>query len=164
MERKKIERKLEEVMDDMAWTYKYWTQEDTLEFRNLGSHMTEEEIERLFHVFMDKLEEEGFRILIEGKTGVVLENDQYWLCRVSRRGGPDDKEKKIDKTELKDLFDKSLHRIDGSSLPSNRVLIKADNILDIYTEYVNKEIFLNLNVKGSKEITLRDDGGLHLEI
>jgi len=164
MEIKEIEEELDSAIEDMPWTYKHWKRENSLEFRNLGTHMTQEQVSKLFEGFMDDLEKEGFCVLLEGKAGVVLEDDEYWLCGISRKGDPGDKDKRLDAKELEDLFEKSLNRIDGSPLPSNRVVIDVDNIIDVYYEYVNEGIFLNLNVRGSRKLVLRGDGGLHIEI
>ncbi|MFO7792285.1 MAG: hypothetical protein R6W73_04780 [Candidatus Saliniplasma sp.] len=163
MDKKKIKRILNEELDDMPWTFRYWNREDSVDIRNTGEHLTEDEVDELFDEFLEDIEKEGFKVLLEGKAGIVLEDGKFWLCGVDRTGGPGDKDKRVEGRELKEMFLKSLHRVDSGPLPSNRLSIEVDEIIDIYSESVNEERFVNINLGGNKNIVLRSDGGLHLE-
>ncbi|MFW6038305.1 MAG: hypothetical protein ACOC89_02050 [Candidatus Saliniplasma sp.] len=164
MDKEEIEQILDDGLEDMPWTYKYWKREDAFEFRNTGRHLDKGQVDDLFDEFLDDLEESGFKVLLEGKAGVLLEDDVYWLCGVKRDGSPGDNDKKLDQEELKEIFVKSLHRIDGSPLPSNRVSVETSKIIDIYTEKVGEHVFLNITIKDNLPITLRNDGGLQVGV
>lgn len=162
MDKKKIENILDEEIKDMPWTYRYWEREDTFEIRNTGERLTDEEVDELFDDFLEKLEIDGFQVLLEGKAGVLLEEENLWLCYISKDGGPGEKDKKIKPDELKKLFLKSLHRVDFGPLPSNRITVESSKIIDIYTEKVGDDKFLHITFKNGFFLTLRNDGGLQI--
>ncbi len=158
----KINNILKQEIEEMPWTYKYWDREGTLEFRNTGRHLAEDEIDELFENLLDKLKKDRFEILLEGKVGVKLEKDTYWLCSVNRDGSCGEKDRKLDRTELKDIFVESLYRIDSGQLPSNIIAVKADEIVDIYSESMAVDKFLHITIIKGPSITLRGDGGVQL--
>ncbi len=164
MKRKKIERILNKELEEIPWSFIYLNREDSVEIRNNGTHLSEDEVKGLFDDFLEDIEREGFKVLLEGKAGVVLEDDEYWLCEIDRDGGPGDKDKKIDGEDLEDIFVKSLNRVDNKLLPSNRLLVESDKIIDIYSESVNDQVFLNIKLNDNNKITLRSDGGVFLKI
>ncbi len=164
MKKEMIEAKLEKELEDTPWSYRYWTREGTIEFRNTGKDFDEDQIDEMFESFKDDLEKDDFKVLLEGKAGVVLEDGNYWLCSIDKEGGPGEKDKRLKKSELKDVFIKSLHRIDSGLIPSNIVSIDASKVDDIYREEVGDYVFVHIQIEENPSISLRNDGGLQIRI
>ncbi|MGM0405023.1 MAG: hypothetical protein ACQEQM_02650 [Thermoplasmatota archaeon] len=164
MEKEKLEAKLDKELEDTPWIYRYWTREGTIELRNTGKHFDEDQIDEMFESFKNDLKKDFFKVLLEGKAGVVLEDGDYWLCSIDKEGGPGEKDKRLKKSELKDVFIKSLHRIDSGLIPSNIVSIEASKVTDIYREEVGDYVFVHIQIEDNPSITLRSDSGIQIRI
>ncbi len=163
MEVDEIEDILERELDDTCWSFKYWNNEDSFEFRNTGAALTEEDADEKFDEFLDDLDEYSHKPLLTGKLCLQKKNGKLMKKRIEEDGEISDEGQEISEKEARDLLEKSLNRIDNDIIPTNRAVIDREEILEIYTENVRGLKMITVNMKEEKMLTLRDDGGLQFE-
>ena len=159
-----IKKQLDEELKDTGWVYKHWKNDNQFEFRNTGRSLSEDEAEERIDEFIDGLERGSFRSMLTGKLCIEkTENGTLLKKHVGDHGEPSGTGERMTDEEVKDFLKKKLRRIDCDILPKNIVLMKGDDIIDIYSERVRGIKLVTINMEGKDMITLRDDGGLQFE-
>lgn len=160
MDPEAIKEKLDEELQNIPWVYKIWNRENSLELRNKGTNLCDEELERRAEEFIEDIGEDDTVTLFEGKSCIGTFEKGFWIDDLDRDGEPKGKRDIIEEDELKELVEKSIERVDSMLVPTNRVHLSLDKISDIYNEDTRDRHFVTITIKGNKSVTLRDEGGL----
>lgn len=161
MEMNETLNKIDRELRKTVWKYKFWENEEVLEFRNTAKGMSGEWLKnRIDDILKEILEEGKFKPLLAGKIGLMVEDGKLWKTTIDENGYPDDKIEKLDKNDARKLIHKSLHRVDNDLLVSNRLVLDLEEIVDIFSERSQGKKFINISMEGTKRIILHEDGGL----
>ncbi len=163
MEAEEIEEILDEELEGTGWKFKYWKRDDEFEFRNTGTELSEEDVEKNLDDFMEELEEDSFKPLLTGRLGIMKKDGKYYENSIDEDGEPSGESREINEVRMKEILKTSLSQIDCEMLPTNIAIIDREKIIDIYSENVRGLKLITINMEGEKLITLRDDGGLQFE-
>lgn len=163
MEKEEIEEVLERELDGTCWRFKHWEKEDSFEFRNAGTEVSEGNTEEMIDEFLDDVDENSEKTLLSGKLCIGKENGNYVKKTMKGDGEISDEGIEITEEEARELLERSLARIDNELLPTNRAVVDREEIIDIYSENVRKLKMVTINLKGEKMVTLTDKGGLQFE-